>query len=475
MNFADFSFWWTLIVSSVVLLLVRWIGRNLKLWSDALDRIGLMGLSLTIFYAASRESTLIFVLELVFNYLAVYWIQRTKGWGRTAIAAVTILTNLLILVYFKYLDFIARDILGGSIASASFRPSDGIFSGLSQIPPGISFYTFQMVAFVVDSMRATDEKMLTFVDYVNFTSFFPQVVAGPIERRADLLPQMQSFRFRFSMANVSIGMRWIIVGLFMKLVLSDNLSTHVQVSEAMNAWTIWLSTYLFGLQIYFDFAGYSLIALGLAQLLGVSLTLNFNSPYVSTNIQEFWRRWHITLSTWFRDYIYFPLGGSRVPWASANLLTVFLISGLWHGAGWNFVLWGGYHGLLLILHRTFGQVIRLSKQVAWLITFNLVTFGWFFFMETDMSRMMMKLRSLITPAAYSLANLKVIVSPIQRSALIVIVCLSVLFLFLERTAVARKLPHGYQLFLSSPIARLLLFLLILVSAKESSKFIYFSF
>lgn len=466
-------------MSGTVLLLVRRVAQSFNLWANRFDRVGLMVLSLTIFYVASQQSFFIFAIELVFNYAAVYLMQRSIGWKRTAIAGVTIAVDLVILIYFKYLDFIVREILGIAAAQATIDPANNLSFGLSNIPPGISFYTFQMVAFVVDSFRASDDKILRFVDYINFTSFFPQVVAGPIERRADLLPQMQSFRFQFSGSNFSQGMRWVILGLFMKLVLSDNLSPYVQVLEAKNAWIIWLSVYLFSFQIYFDFAGYSLIALGLAQILGVQLTLNFQTPYVSTNIQEFWRRWHISLSTWFRDYVYFPLGGSRVPWAAANLFTVFLISGLWHGAGWNFLFWGAYHGGLLVLHRyvaqPFSRVLRLSNFFGWMITFNLVTFGWLFFMESDIARMAAKLQALLTPAAYSLSNLKDLVAPVQRLSLGVIVGAAIAFLFVEHIATLQKLPHGYQLFLSSPVVRFLLALLILVSAKASSKFIYFSF
>ncbi|MBE9012440.1 MBOAT family protein, partial [Pseudanabaenaceae cyanobacterium LEGE 13415] len=209
MNFADFSFWWTLVLCSAIVLGVRSMSRSLKLWSSSWDRLGLMVISLVIFYNAAQASFLIFITELVLNYLMVCVIQRLSGWKATLLATLTILANLLVLAYFKYLPFLIQDLLGIAIAPDQ---TSSIFPDLRQIPPGISFYTFQMVAFVVDSLRSTEKRNLGLIDYINFTSFFPQVVAGPIERRSDLLPQMQAFEFKFSAEAVELGLRWVVLG-----------------------------------------------------------------------------------------------------------------------------------------------------------------------------------------------------------------------------------------------------------------------
>jgi len=278
-------------------------------------------------------------------------------------------------------------------------------SKFDSIPPGISFYTFQMIAFMVDTIKYKHREPIKFVDYLNFASFFPQVVAGPIERRSKLLPQIQNFRFRFSIENIDAGLSWIALGVFMKFVLADNLAVFIDLNEIINVWIIWLSIFLFGLRIYFDFAGYSFIALGIARCLGINLTINFLAPYTSLNIGEFWRRWHVTLSGWFRDYVYIPLGGSRVRWVSINLLIVFGVSGLWHGAGWNYVLWGCYHGLLLIIYRSVRTDLIGPRPVKWALTFGSVMFGWLFFMETDFDRLLLKLKAILDPAGYKLSYL----------------------------------------------------------------------
>jgi D-alanyl-lipoteichoic acid acyltransferase DltB (MBOAT superfamily) len=347
------------------------------------------------------------------------------------------------------------------------------FPGLQQIPPGISFYTFQKVAFVIDSFKSKNRQNIDFLDYLNFASFFPQIVAGPIERRADLLPQIQGFRFKLNLENLEIGIRWIVFGLFFKLVLSDNIAPLIDLSTVHNAWAVWLFIYLFGLRIYFDFAGYSFIALGLAKILGIQLTMNFHAPYVSRNTQEFWRRWHITLSTWFRDYLYFPLGGSRVPWVALNLMIVFTISGLWHGASWNFIFWGAYHGVLLLIHRYCGRLLPIPAFLAWAMTFGSVMFGWLFFMETNLQQLVLKLQTLANPAAYSLSNLASAL-PDSRVAFFILVLLSVGVLLSEHICQWRQQELAYTTLVSPWVTRFMVILLIWLSA-ESSDFIYFAF
>jgi alginate O-acetyltransferase complex protein AlgI len=473
MNFADFSFWWILFVSFGFIFVIRFFCKSFNLWSANSDRISLLLISLFIFWNAAHYSFIIFVIELFFNYLMVCWLLRSEGLKSKLILGLTITVDLLILAYFKYFNFLILDVFRIQIFSQPEISTSLISPNLQQIPPGISFYTFQIIAFVVDSFRAKDRRNLNLLDYLNFVAFFPQIVAGPIERQSDLLPQVQRFQLKLNLENLEIGLRWVVFGLFFKLVLSDNIAPLIDLEVVRNAWAIWLSIYLFGLRIYFDFAGYSFIALGLAKILGIQLTMNFHAPYIATNVQEFWRRWHITLSTWFRDYLYFPLGGSRVPWVALNLMIVFTLSGLWHGASWNFIVWGAYHGILLLVYRYLGKRLAVPAFLAWVMTFGSVMLGWLFFMETDLQQLGLKLQTLISPAAYSLKNLAAAL-PDSRFAFLILLFLSTAVLLSEHISRWQKQELAYTALVSPWVTRLMLVLIIWLSA-ESSDFIYFAF
>lgn len=457
----------------IPLLAIRQVTKYLNCWQASYDRIGLTILSLTLFWNAAHSSFIIFVFELLFNYEMVRLMQRQQGSQAKIIAAITIFINLTILIYYKYLNFFVEGIFGLAVGGVSDIGNDSI--AIFGIPPGISFYTFQMVSFVVDSLKTKDKHQIGFIDYINFASFFPQVVAGPIERRADLFPQIESFRLKFSIKNIDTGLKWLTLGLFMKLVLGDNLAPHINLEETSNAWIVWLSIYLFGLRIYFDFAGYSFIALGIARIIGIKLTVNFLAPYISLNIQEFWRRWHISLSNWFRDYIFIPLGGSKHRQTALNIMIVFMISGLWHGAGWNFILWGAYHGGLLIFHRYIGQRIFLSKFLAWSLTLISVMFGWLFFMETNLNDLLLKLQALISPSAYSISNFQQLASMDNKYGLLFTLILAIAVLVLEHIASWRDRKQVYRLLLLPRSALIILSLVILFPAKDSSQFVYFAF
>jgi D-alanyl-lipoteichoic acid acyltransferase DltB (MBOAT superfamily) len=315
-----------------------------------------------------------------------------------------------------------------------------------------------------------------FLDYLNFAGFFPQIVAGPIERRRDLLPQMEQFRFRWSAESLDKGVSWIAVGLFFKLCLADNLSTFFNGSSTTNAYLIWLANLLFGLRIYYDFAGYSLIALGLARCLGVKLTLNFCSPYCACSMIEFWRRWHVTLSQWFRDYLYIPLGGGRVPWWGFNIALVFVVSGVWHGAGWNFVFWGAMHGAALLVNRMAGRRLRLPAFPAWLLTMATVFCAWLGFYETRAGILALKLKTLLTPAGYNLAAFRE-ASRLVTANGFVMVCfliLAGLALLAEWLSVARRDEPYYFLCRPAVLVGLIILTVVLAPGK-SNGFIYFAF
>ena len=302
-----------------------------------------------------------------------------------------IILNLGILATFKYYDFFVTEF--GQLFHIS---TDGLLLKVI-LPVGISFYTFQALSYSIDVYRGKIEPTKDIVAFFAFISFFPQLVAGPIERATNLLPQFLKKR-EFDYDTAVDGMRQILWGLFKKIVVADNCAVYVDqvFSNYTNesGSTLLLAAIFFTFQIYGDFSGYSDIAIGTAKLFGIKLMRNFNVPYFSRDIAEFWRRWHISLTTWFRDYVYIPLGGSRVSKAKVirNTFIIFLVSGLWHGANWTFIVWGAYHALLFLPLILTGKNRKYTNQVAegrilptlkelsqMLLTFFLAVFGWIIF------------------------------------------------------------------------------------------------
>lgn len=328
-------------------------------------------------------------------------IHKYRASGRTAklISAANITLNLAILGLFKYYDFFVQ-----SFADLFFNgQSDGLLLHLI-LPVGISFYTFQALSYSIDIYRNKIQPTRDIVQFFAFVSFFPQLVAGPIERATNLLPQFSHAR-TFDYHSAVEGMRLILWGLFKKIVIADNCAQYVNTVFAhpieYGSSTLLLAAILFAFQIYGDFSGYSDIAIGTARLFGIRLMRNFNVPYFSRDIAEFWRRWHISLTTWFRDYVYIPLGGSRCSKAKIirNTFVIFLLSGFWHGANWTFIAWGVYHALLflpLILlekNRRYRDTVaegrllpNLKESFQILTTFLLVTVGWIIFRADNISQ-----------------------------------------------------------------------------------------
>lgn len=485
MNYSDFSFWWILLGLGIPFLIVRAIGKSFNIWGKIFDALGIAIVSLLLFYHASPASFAIFIFEVIFNYVMVFWLLQSPKLQAKIIATVLITIDIAILAYFKYLTFFVEDVIGLIFPIADNWQKTFPIPVSNRIPPGLSFYTFQMVAFVVDSLVAKKKKPIAFLDYINFVSFFPQIVAGPIERKADFFPQIEKFQLKLSIENCYEALRWLSLGFFFKFVLGDNLAEYIDLKEALNPWMIWFQTFLFTLRIYFDFGGYSFIAVGLAKIIGVNLTLNFLAPYTSVSINEFWRRWHITLSTWFRDYVFLPLMGIKKEWAGFLLFMTFTLSGFWHGAAWNFIIWGAYHGGLLLMIRYLGrpfskfigQYTNKSDFVSWGLTFFAVNLGCLFFMETNTSRLITKLKTIMTPWSYSLGNLTDFVNSYsinQGVALTVILILAMGALLLEFMAVWQK-KFEYDLLLSPRLSPILLGLSILLASTATGDFIYFEF
>jgi len=323
---------------------------------------------------------------------------------RRAVLCVSLGTNLGLLALFKYFDFFSRS--AAELLRAVGFEADPITLRLI-LPLGISFYTFQTLAYTIDVYRGRFRACRDPWLFASYVSFFPQLVAGPIERAGRLLPQLASQR-RFDPRQQWDGVLLITQGFFKKLVVADNLGIVVDFvfsggGSPESPWLVLLGVWAFALQIYGDFSGYSDIARGLARCLGIELVENFRAPYLAQNPQDFWRRWHISLSTWLRDYLYIPLGGSRRhPRRTVlNLGATMLLGGLWHGASWTFVVWGAYHGLILILHRGWQTLWhprtgnhRLVVVLKALVVFQAVCLGWLFFRAESIGQVSAMLASL---------------------------------------------------------------------------------
>ncbi len=468
MNFAELRFWGYLLLGLGLILLLRpWVGRRDPASLPRYDRVALAALGMFLLLCVSALTFAIWLAVALASYYGLRWILEHDAQGTRKYLFVLIPLQLAPLVYYKYSNFVLNQVLG-----LEFNTLYDLV-----IPVGLSFYTFQKIGFVVDTL-AFREPLPRFLDFLNFAAFFPQIVAGPIERRNDLLPQMEQFRLRWNRDGIDEGVGWVVVGLFFKCCLADNLARWMPsfMQSTANPYMIWLSNLLFGLRIYYDFAGYSLVAYGLARCFGVRLTLNFRSPYCSTSIQEFWRRWHVTLSNWFRDYVYIPLGGGRVPHWAWNIAVVFVVSGIWHGAGWNFIIWGALHGLLLIGYR-FTHKWPCPAPVAWGLTMTGAFLAWLCFYETRSAVLWEKLGTTFSPARYSGHALKAALGTLSGPEWIVLgslLMLAAVTLVLEWRSVRRE-DQPYVLLRKPAVLAVLVVTAILLAPGKNNAFIYFAF
>lgn len=374
-----------------------------------------------VFYGwwAYRFLVLIFITTLL-SYLSGILIEKYRGKAKW-ICGTNIAINIGILCYYKYVNFFA-DNLETLINQFGYQ-LDWVTLDVI-LPVGISFYTFQALSYTIDVYRRDTNATKDFIAFTSFISFFPQLVAGPIERSTNLLPQFLKPR-RFDYTNAVIGLRQILWGFFKKLIIADNCA---QLANSIfdnyqdcNASLLLLGALFFTFQIYGDFSGYSDIAIGTARLFGVNLMKNFNLPYFSRDIAEFWRRWHISLNKWFIDYVYVPLGGSRGTKAMVirNILIVFFLSGLWHGANWTFVIWGLYNGIIIALltllnlnHKRSAIISEkrffppLKEFVQIFITFVLVVIGWIFFRAEDLTQAVDYIANLCDSSIVSIPNFR---------------------------------------------------------------------
>ncbi len=356
--------------------------------------------SLYFYYKSSGVFFFLLINATVIDFFLAQAIYSTGDrFRKKLLLAASLTANLGVLGYFKYTNFLFGTITG--LTGGEYQPMD-IF-----LPVGISFFTFQSLSYTIDVYRGYLKPVKSILDYAFYLSFFPQLVAGPIVRAADFLPQIRR-RVDITEEMLGNGVFLIATGLFKKAVISDYISINF-VDRIFDAPALYtglenlFAVYGYALQIYCDFSGYSDMAIGIALLLGFHFAPNFNSPYQSVNITEFWRRWHISLSTWLRDYLYISLGGNRKGKLRTyiNLMITMLLGGLWHGAAWRFVIWGGLHGIALVVHKRWSETIgprftgRVSRIAGLFLTFHFVCFCWIYFRAADIENVNVMLRQIV--------------------------------------------------------------------------------
>ncbi len=432
------------------------------------------------------------------DYFAGIWIDRSEGAERKWMLTASIVANLGVLAFFKYFNFLNESI-AVAVRGLGFNygvPDLGII-----LPIGLSFHTFQSLSYTIEVYRKHQKAEHRFGIFALYVMFYPQLVAGPIERPGNLLNQINSssvglgMRSNFDYDRVVAGLRQMLWGFFKKVVIADRCAVVVDqvfgAPEHYGALSIALASYLFAVQIYCDFSGYTDIALGAARIMGFNLMVNFRTPYRSATISEFWSRWHISLSSWFRDYLYIPLGGNRVvKWRwYYNLMIVFLLSGLWHGANWTYVIWGGLHGSYLILAivcaplmARFSGLIgldnrpKLKRAMNVFITVQLVSFAWIFF-RADNIQIAEQIVHRLFSTPIALADLRQLFADLPRSMLDLTVALVALFILIDPVYDAwikgeRRIPQGLSglVLFAALLAGILLF-----GFFGSTSFIYFQF
>lgn len=331
------------------------------------------------FYSYWNVSYLPLILgSMAFNFAVGTMLTNYSGGYKKWLLSFGIIVNVLLLGYYKYTDFFITNLnlLGGFSV-----PLQNI-----ALPLAISFFTFQQIAYLVDSYKGLT-RGYNFLNYSLFVTFFPQLIAGPIVAHHETMPQFANVKnWVKNYRHIFLGIFLFLIGLFKKVVIADYFAAFATVGfdvmPTLTTLQAWFTSLAYTVQIYFDFSGYCDMAIGLAWMFNINLPINFNSPYKALNIQDFWRRWHITLSRFLRDYLYIPFGGNRRGFtrALANVFMVFLIGGLWHGAAWTFVIWGALHGLANVIFRLWRKTnLQMKKWLAWFITFNFVNLAWVFF------------------------------------------------------------------------------------------------
>jgi len=430
---------------------------------------------------------LILALTILVDYTAAIKIEESQGKVRRFYLVGSIIVTCVILFVFKYFNFFNSNVA----TLASFLHWNYPIKYLKIILPiGLSFHTFQSLSYVIEVYRGNQKPERHFGIYALYVMFYPQLVAGPIERPQNLLHQFHE-KHSFDYDNARTGLMMMLWGLFKKVVIADRLSVYVSTVYSnpshFHGWPLLVGAFFFAFQIYCDFSGYSDIAIGAARVMGFKLMTNFNYPYISTSINEFWHRWHISLSTWFRDYLYIPLGGSRVTrWRwYYNLLITFIVSGLWHGAAWTFIIWGSLHGSGVVLENVFKKErnkisARVPKQIynflCLILVFCFTTFSWIFFRANNIENAFQFIKNI-----FRYSSLSTIKLPNINQSEIVVSFLSIFFLLLMEYFARHKHSTIDQYYLNRPafyrwsVYVSLIFFIAVFGNFGNVEFIYFQF
>lgn len=465
----------------IIVFILYWmvVYKNLKMQN------GLLLIASYVFYGWwDYRFLLLIVASTLVDYIVGMTMEvQTKNSNRKKLLFISLIFNLGLLGFFKYYNFFIE-------SWVEVWERFGVRMHLSTLqiilPVGISFYTFQTLSYTIDVYKHRIKPTKNILNFATYVAFFPQLVAGPIERASQLLPQFK-IKKTFNLVQVKDGFHLIIWGLFQKIVIADTCATYSNAIfsnfENLNSLTLILGSIYFAFQIYGDFAGYSNIAIGTAKLFGFKLMRNFSYPYFSRDIAEFWRCWHISLSTWFRDYLYIPLGGSRVSKGRQlrNVLIIFIVSGFWHGANWTFVAWGSLHALLflplllnnnnrknldIVANNTIFPNIREIVQM--LTTFGLVCLTWIFFRSSTITESIKYIRRIFSNVDFSIEYLN-----IERYSIEILLLIGV---FISMEWFNRNKEHPISGSLKSLKVSIIIMLILLLGVySEHQEFIYFQF
>ncbi len=433
------------------------------------------------------------LVSMLFNYAVGHQLstyeKTKKSYPKKGLLTVGIIFNLALLGYFKYSDFF--------ISNINYIANTEIPLLHLALPLAISFYTFQQISYLVDSYK-TETKEYDFLNYALFVTFFPQLIAGPIVHHSEMMPQFAKLRNKVkNYHHIALGLFVFSIGLFKKIMIADTFSVWANngfdVSETLNFIEAWFTSLSYTLQLYFDFSGYTDMAIGIALLFNIKLPINFNSPYKALSIQDFWRRWHMTLSRFLKDYIYIPLGGNRKgePRTYFNLFLTFLLGGIWHGAGWTFVFWGVLHGVALIIQRGWQKLgFKMHTFLAWFITFNFINITWVFFRAKEWDDAikvlhgMFNINNIVIPEALSKKLIFLHQYGVEfgsswlhnvgaglSSFAWLFGSLILVFFFKNSNELAKTFKLNYKTALFSAIA----FIISILSLNKVSEFLYFNF
>ena len=476
-----------LLFLAIVVALYWQLPRMARLWM-----ISVMSL---VFYAFWKpQYSLLLVFAAILDYFIAQAIDRQQEKAkRRTLLAVSLVLNIGILLYFKYLIFFKNNL--ESVLN-SFGANIHLFPHLKIILPiGISFYTFETISYTVDVYRRHIKPERNFISYLSFLVYFPHLIAGPVLRAADILPQFDNPRI-FAWTHIIEGFKRIVFGLFLKVVIADNISPLVDQgfamqSSALSALDVWTLAFLFGFQIYFDFSAYSHIAIGCARLMGIQFFENFNFPYLAASPKEFWKRWHISLSNWIKDYLYLPLTGKQVTYDKqvaiseiknsssikgyAALFLTWAIMGFWHGANWTFILWGLYHALLVTIHRWVSPYfVGVHKTVraifGWGFSLPFLMLGWIPFRVSSLETVKDLFLKLLVPNAYRWLGLRENVYLITFTLLLLIV-----FAYFISKYVKPRFENSTVWQLVNVAVLSFVVALVFVFLRPISQFIYFQF